>query len=190
VRVKASPILLVPLFHCKYTGEDVGDLPTDQCPRLTNFTFDPADTPENELPVTIALGYVSPEAKGRFFANMATRMAGGTIPRFVHFHLYDATKDKFLEPIHDGTIVASPPCFVNIEAVIRCGTKKKVIIELKNKNGAIVKKKRERSLPYFLFGNVGRNISSGVITPGNYTITARSNGKTSEPISFTMGKCV
>lgn len=51
------------------------DLP-DQCPALTNWTFDPLETPEMEIPVTIALGYMSEEAKASYYSEMASRMAG------------------------------------------------------------------------------------------------------------------
>jgi hypothetical protein len=29
----------------------------DQCPSLAEFSFDPADTPEEDMPVTVALGF-------------------------------------------------------------------------------------------------------------------------------------
>lgn len=48
----------------------------DQCPSLTEFSFDPADTPEEDMPVTVALGFTSQEAKDSFYAEMAERMAG------------------------------------------------------------------------------------------------------------------
>ena len=52
------------------------DVLPDQCPALTEFSFDPADTPEEDMPVTVALGFASPEAKDSFYAEMAERMAG------------------------------------------------------------------------------------------------------------------
>lgn len=58
-----------------HTGEEIPDLP-DQCPSLTPFTFELEDTTEKELPVMVALGYKSVEAKNHFFADMAARMAG------------------------------------------------------------------------------------------------------------------
>lgn len=58
-----------------HVGEKIADLP-EQCPSLTPFTFDPKDTPEKELSVKVALGYKSPAAKDRFYADMAARMAG------------------------------------------------------------------------------------------------------------------
>lgn len=55
------------------------DLP-EQCPALTEFTFDEDETPEYEIPVTIALGYKNAEAKESFYAAMASRMAGERPP--------------------------------------------------------------------------------------------------------------
>ena len=57
-----------------HVGEDF-DLP-EQCPVLTEHTFDASMTPEEEIPVKVALGYKSTEAKTRFYADMASRMAG------------------------------------------------------------------------------------------------------------------
>jgi hypothetical protein len=59
-----------------HTGDNFGETLPDQCPMLTEFTFDPDDTPEKEIRVKIALGFMSPEAKESFFASMAARMAG------------------------------------------------------------------------------------------------------------------
>ena len=47
-----------------------------QCPALTEFTFDPKETPEIEKSVTVALGFNSEEAKKSFYGEMAERMAG------------------------------------------------------------------------------------------------------------------
>lgn len=55
--------------------DEMIDLP-DQCHALTNWTFDPEETPEMEIAVTIALGYKSEEAKASFYSEMAMRMAG------------------------------------------------------------------------------------------------------------------
>jgi len=52
-----------------------GSLP-EVCPNLTEFVFDPDETPEQELPVKVALGFASAEAKASFYAEMAERMAG------------------------------------------------------------------------------------------------------------------
>lgn len=51
------------------------DLPME-CPDLTEFTFDPEDTPEKEYPIMIALGFISPEAKIAVYKDMASRLAG------------------------------------------------------------------------------------------------------------------
>ena len=55
-------------------GFSIAELP-DQCPALTEFTFDPDSTPEAR-PVKVALGYVSQEAKDSVYAEMAARLAG------------------------------------------------------------------------------------------------------------------
>jgi hypothetical protein len=51
----------------------------EQCPSMTNFTFNVSDTPEMEYPVHVALGFTSPEAKAAVYSDMARRMAGEKI---------------------------------------------------------------------------------------------------------------
>ena len=59
-----------------HTGNiDISQLP-EQCPNITEFTFDPNDTPELEYPIRVALGYTSMEAKAAVYSDMARRMAG------------------------------------------------------------------------------------------------------------------
>ena len=43
---------------------------------MTEFIFDPEDTPELEYPVKVALGFASQEAKAAVYNEMARRMAG------------------------------------------------------------------------------------------------------------------
>ena len=62
-------------YVAEQQGNDISALP-DQCPYLTDITFDPSETPEDEMPVTVALGYKSAEAKASFYTEMAERMAG------------------------------------------------------------------------------------------------------------------
>eukprot|EP00980_Cylindrotheca_fusiformis_P030231 scaffold24574_cov157-Cylindrotheca_fusiformis.AAC.3 len=59
-----------------HTGVDDASLLPDQCPNITSFTFNVTDTPEEEYPVQIALGFVSWEAKAAVYGDMAKRMAG------------------------------------------------------------------------------------------------------------------
>lgn len=70
-----SAFSLLPISH----GVMADDLPA-QCPALTEFTFNPSESPESEKPVTIALGFISQAAKESFYGEMAERMAG-TFPK-------------------------------------------------------------------------------------------------------------
>ena len=63
-------------------GFGIAELP-EQCPALTEFTFDPESTPETK-PVKVALGFTDQEAKDSVYAEMAARMAGS----------FPANKDK------------------------------------------------------------------------------------------------
>ncbi len=56
-------------FSLRTVTDTFPNLPPE-CPYLTNYTFDPKTVVEKEIPIQIALGYRSPEAKARFFADM------------------------------------------------------------------------------------------------------------------------
>jgi hypothetical protein len=58
-----------------YSGAPPENLP-EQCPSITEFTFDPDMTPEMEYPIRIALGFYSQADKDAVFADMAKRLAG------------------------------------------------------------------------------------------------------------------
>jgi hypothetical protein len=59
-----------------FAGEVDSSILPDQCPNITEFTFDPDETPEAEYPIFAALGFHSPEMKEAVYADMARRMAG------------------------------------------------------------------------------------------------------------------
>jgi cysteine-rich repeat protein len=107
----------------------------------------------------------------------------------ITFNLYNSRTDSLVAPLTNGTIVASPPpCRrLNIEAVIPCAQGSNVTLEL-YQDSRLAKRKFERTSPYFLFGNQGRNVLDGTIKPGTYGIRARvANGAWSPFTNFTLG---
>jgi cysteine-rich repeat protein len=107
----------------------------------------------------------------------------------ITFNLYNSQNDTLVAPLTNGTIVASPPpCRrLNIEAVIPCAQGSNVTLEL-YRGSRLAKRKFERTSPYFLFGNQGRNVLDGKIVPGSYGIQARvANGAWSPFTNFTLG---
>jgi hypothetical protein len=62
-----------------FTGFAEGVVLPEQCPSMSNFTFNVTDTPEMEYPVMVALGFTSKEAKAAVYSDMARRMAGEKI---------------------------------------------------------------------------------------------------------------
>jgi cysteine-rich repeat protein len=107
----------------------------------------------------------------------------------ITFNLYNSQNDTLVAPLTNGTIVASPPpCRrLNIEAVIPCAQGSNVTLEL-YRDSRLAKRKFERTSPYFLFGNQGRNVLDGKILPGSYGIRARvANGAWSPFTNFTLG---
>jgi hypothetical protein len=107
------------------------------------------------------------------------------------YKLYNARTDKVVADIFNGGTIASPPCDVNIEAVLPCvAAGEEVTVQLLNQKGNIVKSKEE-VVPFFLFGNNNKDIGGGKITAGSYKIQALVNGVFQpSPVTFTMGKCV
>jgi hypothetical protein len=109
----------------------------------------------------------------------------------VRFFLYNSKNDTRVAQLTNGTNITNPPpCRkMNIEAVIRCDDAGDVKLEL-YRGHQLVKRKIEYVAPYFLFGNNGRHIHDGKISPGNYGIRVRVEEKWSPFTNFTMGgKC-
>jgi cysteine-rich repeat protein len=107
----------------------------------------------------------------------------------ITYNLYNSQNDTLVAPLTNGTIVASPPSCrrLNIEAVIPCAQGSNVTLEL-YRGSRLVKRKFERTSPYFLFGNQGRNVYDGKIVPGSYGIRACvANGAWSPFTNFTLG---
>jgi hypothetical protein len=112
------------------------------------------------------------------------------------YKLYDARKNKVFANIENGGIIASPPCNVNIEVVLRCATTgKNVTVQLLIQNGTVAVT-NELLVPFFVFGNVTQtskkpNIADGKNTAGTYTIQAIENGVVQpSPVTFTLNQCL
>jgi cysteine-rich repeat protein len=107
----------------------------------------------------------------------------------ITYNLYNSQNDTLAAPLTNGTVVASPPpCRrLNIEAMIPCAQGSNVTLEL-YLGSRLAKRKFERTSPYFLFGNQGRNVYDGTIKPGSYGIRSRvANGAWSPFTNFTLG---
>jgi uncharacterized protein len=110
----------------------------------------------------------------------------------IMFDLYNSVTNALVAPLTNGTIIAiPPPCGkTNIEAIIPCGVvSNQVIFELWRGSRRVVRK-TENVLPYFLFGNNGRDVKNGKIAAGSYGIRVIADGKTSPFTNFTLrGTC-
>jgi cysteine-rich repeat protein len=107
----------------------------------------------------------------------------------ITFNLYNSMTDSLVAPLTGGSTIADPPpCRqMNVEAVVPCAKGSNVTLQL-FQGSQLAKRKIERTVPYFLFGNQGRNVSDGTIVPGDYGIRARVEGGTWSPFTnFTMG---
>jgi subtilisin family serine protease len=107
----------------------------------------------------------------------------------ITFNLYNSRTDSLVTSLTNGTTIANPPpCRrLNIEAVVPCANGSNVTLEL-YRGSQLTKRKTEYFVPYFLFGNDGRNVYDGRIKPGTYGIRARvANGVWSPFTNFTLG---
>jgi cysteine-rich repeat protein len=107
----------------------------------------------------------------------------------ITYNLYNSQNDTLVAPLTNGTTIANPPpCRrLNIEAVIPCAQGNNVTLEL-YRDSRLAKRKFERTFPYFLFGNQGRNVYDGKIVPGSYGMRARvASGAWSPFTNFTLG---
>jgi hypothetical protein len=107
------------------------------------------------------------------------------------YKLYNARTDKAVANIVNGGTIASPPCDVNIEAILPCATTgKNVTMQLLHLNGTVVTT-NEQVVPFYLFGNNKDYILAGKIRAGTYKIQAVAKGVVQpSPVTFTLGKCV
>jgi hypothetical protein len=103
------------------------------------------------------------------------------------FRMWNGNTDALVSTLVNGGTVASPPCGVNIEALLPCvnGT---VTLELLS-GGTVIRSRVERTAPYFLYGDQGANILSGAISAGTYAIRAIANGIALPSTTFTFGTC-
>jgi hypothetical protein len=108
------------------------------------------------------------------------------------YKLYNATSNTVFANIVNGGTITSPPCDLNIEAVLPCSTSgKKVTIQLLNQLGAVIKEKN-RTSPFFLYTMNRANALDGKLKSGKYTIQAVANGVVQpSPQTFTLaGSCL
>jgi hypothetical protein len=107
------------------------------------------------------------------------------------YKLYNARTDKVVATIVNGGTITSPPCDINIEAILPCFTNgKKATLQLLNQRNSVISTRNE-SIPFFLFGNDKTNVFPGKIASGTYKIQAVTNGIVQpSPIKFTLsGSC-
>lgn len=109
------------------------------------------------------------------------------------YKLFNARTDKAVANIVNGGTISSPPCDVNIEAVLPCATTgKNITMQLLNATGSVMNTRTEKATQFFLFGNKDANVYRGKIAPGTYTIRALMNGVVQpSPKKFTLsGNCI
>jgi hypothetical protein len=107
------------------------------------------------------------------------------------YKVYNARTDASFADIVNGGTINSPPCSINIEAILPCASNgSKAVVQLL-RNGAVINQ-REEGEPFFLFGNNKANILPGTIASGTYTIQALINGVVQPaPLTFTLaGRCI
>jgi hypothetical protein len=104
------------------------------------------------------------------------------------FEIYSGRYDWWYAKVRNSTTVSTPPCGINIEARFCAPVSGPVTIQLLQ-NGVVRNTRNEAQAPYFLFGDAGADILSGVIPPGTYGLRTVVNGTTSPMTMFTLGAC-
>jgi hypothetical protein len=107
------------------------------------------------------------------------------------YKVFNARTDAFFADIVNGGTINSPPCSINIEAILPCASNgAKAVVQLL-RNGVAVNQ-REEVEPFYLFGNSKANILPGNIASGTYTIQTLINGVVQPaPFTFTLaGRCI
>ena len=110
----------------------------------------------------------------------------------VTYRIYDNDLESFYVNLNAEEDVSYPPCKINIEAVVKCKTPFEGIVrmQLRNGDGILVKTKKERIAPYFLYGDVQGKIRASPLLEGKYEIQSSLNGTATKPIQFTLYPCV
>jgi hypothetical protein len=107
------------------------------------------------------------------------------------YEVYNARTDAFFADIVNGGTINSPPCSINIEAILPCASNgSKVVVQLLRNR--VVVNQREEVEPFYLFGNGKADILPGTIASGTYTIQTLINGVVQPaPFTFTLaGRCI
>ena len=122
-------------------------------------------------------------------ACMLRNLFGLPAPECVNsFVVYNGRYDMYYSTIANNTAMTTPPCGINIEARLCAPASGPVGIQLLQ-NGLVKHYRNETNAPYFLFGDAGADIISGVIAPGAYGIRTIVNGTVGPITSFTLGAC-
>jgi hypothetical protein len=131
--------------------------------------------------------------------NGCSGTAGTTISKefevtgcFVEYSVYDVVSGCPIFYLYSSDFfiynIDPIPCDVNIQVYAYCGfTVDTVQIELRDTaTDKIVTSKTETTSPYFLFGNMGSDITAGSIGPGAYSIAAIIDGIEHKAVPFTV----
>jgi hypothetical protein len=108
------------------------------------------------------------------------------------YKLYNAASDTVFANIVNGGTISSPPCNLNIEAVLPCATQgKRITVQLLNQTGAVIQERNRRS-PFFLYSTNRADMLNGRLKAGTYTIQAVADGVVQpSPHTFILaGNCV
>ena len=111
----------------------------------------------------------------------------------VYYNVYNAKTNSFFAkiPYDGGGTVASPPCEINIEAEVYCGSLAFTTVKLEL-SGTKSASRVETAAPYFLFGDTvsPRDVLKGTLAAGPYSIRVTIADIVHDAVPFTLGKCV
>jgi hypothetical protein len=113
----------------------------------------------------------------------------------VTYRVYSVRKQQLVAMLVGGLVVAQPPCFVNIQAVVTCESAQTpvashILIRLEARAIFPVHKRIETVVPHFLFGDTNGNMQPGKISAGSYFISSTVGVVATPSVLFTFRTCV
>jgi hypothetical protein len=172
------------------------------------FSFQHIHRPFQPLPAPVPSAESSPIAQPIPVPTISTPVKGNNELCRLKYKLFNGKTDAYIMQIIPNEKIDDPPCDVNIEVVIRClnndGSQKRTIVKDKAIRMTlrrvidmkVMYSRTAENGPYFLFGNNGTDIHSGIMAQSRFLLRIRSfdsslNGMLPiNGVQFFMGKCI
>ena len=172
------------------------------------FSFQHIDRPFQPLPASVPVAISAPIVQPIPDPVIPTPIKMNNDLCALKYKIFNGKTDAFVTRIVPNEKIVAPPCDVNIEVVIRChndeSSQERVVVKDKAIritlrrviDMKVMYARTEEIGPYFLFGNNGTDVYSGVMAQSRFLLRIRSfdtslNGMLpKDGIQFFMGECI